>query len=217
MWVRAREAVCFIIFYILYATQLVWEMLTGQVPFKDLESFAVMFVVGQAGETLPIPAETPAPLRALMCVAVTDIAMPLPLFISSLRSRLYGPHTALALACRDACFQRDASLRPAFSDVIGQLDAMRRSPSLAGEVGAFHVSMATWSGSIHDSYGRMRRLQGEFQQMVRAVPCRPLVLILQSHATDGQCSPRCFISQLQNWTLNGQPPDARGNQGDRPP
>lgn len=43
-------------------------MLTGQVPFKDLDPLAVVWVVGSEGETLPIPSQTPKLVAQLMYV-----------------------------------------------------------------------------------------------------------------------------------------------------
>lgn len=45
---------------------LLWELLTGETPYKGIDAFAVAFGVGVKKLTLPIPSTCPQPFRQLM-------------------------------------------------------------------------------------------------------------------------------------------------------
>jgi mitogen-activated protein kinase kinase kinase 9 len=43
-----------------------WELLTGETPYKGLEEFAVAYGVGMNTLTLPIPSTCPSPFKELL-------------------------------------------------------------------------------------------------------------------------------------------------------
>ena len=54
------------LFYILSYGVLLWELLTGQIPYKDIEALAVAYGVAMNSLTLPIPSTCPEILNTLM-------------------------------------------------------------------------------------------------------------------------------------------------------
>lgn len=53
-------------FYIFSYGIVLWELLTGETPYKEIDPFAIAYGVGVNKLTLPIPSTCPKPFRELM-------------------------------------------------------------------------------------------------------------------------------------------------------
>lgn len=134
---------------------LLWELLTGEVPYRGIDCLAVAYGVAVNKLTLPIPSTCPEPFAQLMAgkgleqegeeqTLVQDTSTPRPLLILS--------RFTVSLDC----WAQDPHRRPDFASILQQLEALEAQVLREMPRDSFHSMQEGWKREIQSLFDELR-------------------------------------------------------------
>lgn len=155
---------------------LLWELLTGEVPYRGIDCLAVAYGVAVNKLTLPIPSTCPEPFAQLMAgkgtarVEEGQDSRPAPSHPATDRPPLIlSPFPAVPLDC----WAQDPHRRPDFASILQQLEALEAQVVREMPRDSFHSMQEGWKREIQDLFDelrakeKVRRVGGPFPQSPR--------------------------------------------------
>lgn len=136
---------------------LLWELLTGEVPYRGIDCLAVAYGVAVNKLTLPIPSTCPEPFAQLMAgkgmgqegegqsSLAQDISTHRPLLILS----------PLHSVSPD-CWAQDPHRRPDFASILQQLEALEAQVLREMPRDSFHSMQEGWKREIQGLFDELR-------------------------------------------------------------
>lgn len=136
---------------------LLWELLTGEVPYRGIDCLAVAYGVAVNKLTLPIPSTCPEPFAQLMAgkdmglegegqsSLAKDTSTHRPLLILSLPP-LVSPD----------CWAQDPHRRPDFASILQQLEALEAQVLREMPRDSFHSMQEGWKREIQGLFDELR-------------------------------------------------------------
>lgn len=132
---------------------LLWELLTGEVPYRGIDCLAVAYGVAVNKLTLPIPSTCPEPFAQLMAgkgmardgEGQSSHPPTKPLLI------LYPVH-----AVSPDCWAQDPHRRPDFASILQQLEALEAQVLREMPRDSFHSMQEGWKREIQGLFDELR-------------------------------------------------------------
>ncbi|KAJ6654259.1 hypothetical protein lerEdw1_007356 [Lerista edwardsae] len=122
---------------------LLWELLTGEVPYRGIDGLAVAYGVAVNKLTLPIPSTCPEPFARLM--AGFD---PFPCVFCHLpTTTTWAP---------PECWEQDPHRRPSFAAILSQLTVLETQVLHDLPQESFHSMQEDWKLEIQDMFDELR-------------------------------------------------------------
>lgn len=126
---------------------LLWELLTGEVPYKGFDIQMVTYGVAVGSLALPIPKTCPEGWGKLM------------------KSKLENGHTANSFVCSlmnfclfilKGCWEEDRRKRPSFKEILDELTAIELSGFTRTPNESFHTMQDGWKKEIAEVLYELR-------------------------------------------------------------
>uniref|UniRef100_A0ACB8G3N5 Mitogen-activated protein kinase kinase kinase 9 n=1 Tax=Sphaerodactylus townsendi TaxID=933632 RepID=A0ACB8G3N5_9SAUR len=127
---------------------LLWELLTGEVPFRGIDGLAVAYGVAMNKLALPIPSTCPEPFARLMEV----------LQIMGQTIKALSAEMAVSGECgmwKD-CWNTDPHSRPSFASILNQLTNIEESGFFEMPKDSFHSLQEDWKLEIQEMFDQLR-------------------------------------------------------------
>lgn len=129
---------------------LLWELLTGEIPYKGFDSLSVAYGVAINTLTLPIPTTCPEAWANLMKCKKTETFN----FSNSIKLTfaIYSSFFVFSLAC----WEIDPHNRPQFKVISKQLDEIVKSGFMQTPHESFHNMQDCWKKEIAEVLHELR-------------------------------------------------------------
>lgn len=132
---------------------LLWELLTGEVPYRGIDCLAVAYGVAVNKLTLPIPSTCPEPFAQLMAGKGTEEA-------GGCGTDLPGSQTSSYSvplhAVSPDCWAQDPHRRPDFASILQQLEALEAQVLREMPRDSFHSMQEGWKREIQGLFDELR-------------------------------------------------------------
>lgn len=129
---------------------LLWELLTGEVPYRGIDCLAVAYGVAVNKLTLPIPSTCPEPFAQLMAGKRTGWAG---------EGKTPKPQTHIPRLSYPApldCWAQDPHRRPDFASILQQLEALEAQVLREMPRDSFHSMQEGWKREIQGLFDELR-------------------------------------------------------------
>lgn len=130
---------------------LLWELLTGEVPYRGIDCLAVAYGVAVNKLTLPIPSTCPEPFAQLMAGKRTSWA--------GEGENSLAPDTYIHRLSYPApldCWAQDPHRRPDFASILQQLEALEAQVLREMPRDSFHSMQEGWKREIQGLFDELR-------------------------------------------------------------
>lgn len=140
---------------------LLWELLTGEVPFRGIDGLAVAYGVAMNKLSLPIPSTCPEPFARLMEGKQTFHfykSCPPPNKNSNLQNVLLADRLSaicLFVSVVD-CWNVDPHARPPFTSILDQLTAIEESGFFEMPAESFQSLQDDWKLEVQEMFDQLR-------------------------------------------------------------
>ena len=129
---------------------LLWELLTGETPYKGFDSLSVAYGVAVNTLALPIPKTCPESWGKLMkCEYFLSQSVVLQVVLMFVCA--FFPHRFIA------CWEIDPHRRPSFKDIEKDLDIIARSGFAQTPHESFHTMQDGWKKEIAEVLQELRK------------------------------------------------------------
>ncbi|KAG9338176.1 hypothetical protein JZ751_026925, partial [Albula glossodonta] len=137
---------------------LLWELLTGEVPYRGIDGLAVAYGVAVNKLTLPIPSTCPEPFALLMAGGRRDVADD-------------GGDGKMRWMCNSVvgaeCWDQDPHHRPSFASILAQLTALEQQVLEEMPQDSFHSLQEDWKLEIQDMFNELRAKEKREEQLAQ--------------------------------------------------
>lgn len=140
---------------------MIWEILTREIPYKDVDSSAVMWGVGNTSLHLPLPSTCPDGFKLLLnqvCYNFRFLLVPFSKCFTWLCIRYWNsfPYFSLSLYSLQ-CWKQKPNNRPTFAQILEHLDIAASELTSMG-VEKFYNLQELWKVEIDSHLSHMKRI-----------------------------------------------------------